>query len=117
MASCTHRSHTLSPGAPFLRVNFSELPLTAVSLHQKGQVILAKGEELLVLSRFRSSVRLLADDCVLYRNIHSLQDCLTLQEDLTSLGQMKADWQMKLNVAKCHSMRAQELEVLSLNRF
>ena len=53
----------------------------------------------------RSSVCLLADDCVLYRNIHSLQDCLTLQEDLTSLGQWEADWQMKFNVAKCHSMR------------
>ena len=53
----------------------------------------------------RSSVRLLTDDCVLYRNIHSLQDCLTLQEDLTSLGQWEADWQMKFNVAKCHSMR------------
>ena len=35
-----------------------------------------------------SSVRLFADDCVLYRNIYSIQDCLTLQEDLTSLGQM-----------------------------
>ena len=53
----------------------------------------------------RSSVRLFADDCVLYRNIHSRQDCLTLQEDLTSLGQWEADWQMKFNVAKCHSMR------------
>ena len=53
----------------------------------------------------RSSVRLFADDCGLYRNIHSLQDCLTLQEDLTSLGQWEADWQMKFNVAKCHSMR------------
>ena len=53
----------------------------------------------------RSSVRLFADDCVLYRNIHSLQDCLTLQEDLTSLGQWEANWQMKFNVAKCHSMR------------
>ena len=53
----------------------------------------------------RSSVRLFADDCVLYRNIHSLQDCLTLQEDLTSLGQWEADWQMKFYVAKCHSMR------------
>ena len=28
-----------------------------------------------------------------------------LQEDLTSLGQWEADWQMKFNVAKCHSMR------------
>ena len=53
----------------------------------------------------RSSVRLFADDCVLYRNIHSLQDCLTLQEDLASLGQWEADWQMKFNAAKCHSMR------------
>ena len=45
------------------------------------------------------------DEPVLYRNIYSIKDCLTLQEDLTSLGQWEADWQMKLNVAKCHSMR------------
>ena len=54
----------------------------------------------------RSSVRLFAEDCVLYRNIYSIQVCLILQEDLTSLiGQWEADWQMKFNVAKCHSMR------------
>ena len=53
----------------------------------------------------RSSVRLFPDNCVLYRNIHSIQDCFILQEDLTSLGQWEADWQMKFNVAKCHSMR------------
>ena len=53
----------------------------------------------------RSSVCLFAEDCVLYRNIHSIQDCFILQEDLTSLGQSEADWQMKFNVAKCHSMR------------
>ena len=29
---------------------------------------------------------------------------MALQEDLTSLGQWEADWQMKFNVAKCHSM-------------
>ena len=46
-----------------------------------------------------------AHDCVLYRNIHSLQDCLILQEDLDSLGLWEADWQMKFKVAKCHSMR------------
>ena len=44
----------------------------------------------------RSSVRLFADDCLLYGNTHSLQNCLTLQEDLTSLGQWEADWQMEL---------------------
>ena len=53
----------------------------------------------------RSSVRLFADDRVLYRNIHLIQDCLTLQEDLTSLGQWEANRHMKFNVVKCHSMR------------
>ena len=53
----------------------------------------------------KSSVRLFADDCVLYRNIQSLQDCLILQKDLDSLGLWEADWQMKFNVAKCNSMR------------
>ena len=52
----------------------------------------------------KSSVCLFADDCVLYRNIHSLQDCLILQEDLDSLWLWEADWQMKFNVAKCYSM-------------
>ena len=53
----------------------------------------------------KSSVCLFADDCVLYRNIHSLQDCLILQEDLDSLGLWEADWQRKFSVAKCHFMR------------
>ena len=53
----------------------------------------------------RSSVHLFTDDCVLYRNIYSIQDCFILQEDLTSLGQWEANLQMKFNVAKCHSMR------------
>ena len=53
----------------------------------------------------KSLVRLFADDCVLYRNIHSLQDCLILKEDLGSLALWEADWQIKLNVAKCHSIR------------
>ena len=53
----------------------------------------------------RLSVRLFADDCVLYRNIKTLTDCQILQDDLNSLGQWETDWQMKFNVAKCHSMR------------
>ena len=53
----------------------------------------------------RSSVRLFADDCVLYRNIEYPTDCQILQDDLNSLAQWEADWQMKFNVAKCHSMR------------
>ena len=53
----------------------------------------------------RSSVRLFANDCVLYRNIKSPIDCQILQVDLNSLAQWETDWQMKFNVAKCHSMR------------
>ena len=47
---------------------------------------------------------LITDDCVQYRDIHSLQDCLILQEDITGFGQWEADWKMKFNVAKCHTM-------------
>ena len=55
----------------------------------------------------RSSVCLFADDCVLYRNINSLTltDCQILQDDLNSLALWETDWQMKFNVAKCHSVR------------
>ena len=53
----------------------------------------------------KSSVHLFADDCVRYRNVHSLQDCLILQEGLTNLGQWEANWQMKFIVAKCQYMR------------
>ena len=45
----------------------------------------------------RSSVRLFADDCVLYRNIESPTDCQILQDDLNSLAQWEADWQMKFH--------------------
>ena len=43
------------------------------------------------LPDIRSFVHLFADDCVLYRNIYSIQECLTMREDLTSLGPWEAD--------------------------
>ena len=63
----------------------------------------------------RSSVRLLADNCILYRNIYSIQDCLTLQEDLTSLirtmGSRLANeiqcGQMSLHESDWHQQQAQ----------
>ena len=57
----------------------------------------------------RSSVRLFADDCVLYRNVKSSLDCQILQDDLNSLAKWEMDWQMKFNVSKCHSMRVTRL--------
>ena len=57
----------------------------------------------------RSSVRLFADVCVLYRNIKSPLECQILQDDLNSLAKWELDWQMEFNVSKCHSMRVTRL--------
>ena len=57
----------------------------------------------------RSSVRLFADDYVLYRNIKSPLDCQILQDDLNSWAKWEMDWQMKFNVSKCHSTRVTRL--------
>ena len=52
-----------------------------------------------------STVRLFADDCVLYRNIRGSEDQQLLQDDLEKLALWEEAWLMKFNVAKCHSMR------------
>ena len=52
-----------------------------------------------------STVRLFADDCVLYRNIRRSVDQQILQNDLNILAQWVEAWLMKVNVAKCHSLR------------
>ena len=57
----------------------------------------------------KSSVRLFADDCVLYRNINSPLYCQILQDDLNSLAKWEMDWQMKFNVSKYNSMRVTRL--------
>ena len=58
----------------------------------------------------RSSVRLFADDCVLYRNITSPLDCLNLQDDLNSLVQLEMGQSaLEINVSKCRSMRMTRL--------
>ena len=65
----------------------------------------------------RSSVRLFADDCVLYRNIKSPIDCKILEDDLKSLVQWETDCQTKFNVAKCHSLRVTRHLFLSIYRY
>ena len=52
-----------------------------------------------------SSVRLFADDCVLYRNISSQSDCEILQNDLNQLQKWEQTWLMSFNVSKCEVMR------------
>jgi hypothetical protein len=52
-----------------------------------------------------STVRLFADDCLLYRAIHSMQDHIALQEDLKKLEGWAKEWGMRFNARKCYTMQ------------
>ena len=52
-----------------------------------------------------STVRLFADDCVLYREIKNEFDSHELQKDLNRLAQWEHDWQMHFNTQKCFVLR------------
>ena len=52
-----------------------------------------------------STVRLFADDCLLYRNINTTHDAETLQEDIDKLQTWEAAWLMEFNPDKCEIIR------------
>ena len=49
-------------------------------------------------------IRLFADDALVYRNINSHEDVITLQEDLDKLTAWADTWCMSFNVDKCYVM-------------
>ena len=51
-----------------------------------------------------SQTRLFADDCTVFREICSTQDCSTLQADLGTLFAWTQKWQLTLNTSKCKVM-------------
>ena len=51
--------------------------------------------------KMSSTVRLFADDAIMYLTIQTQQDAAHLQEDLNILGNWAADWKMELNTQKC----------------
>ena len=53
-----------------------------------------------------STVRLFADDCIIYRPIRSKIDTELLQSDLDSVGSWEKTWLMQFNAEKCFTMRA-----------
>ena len=55
-------------------------------------------------SILHSSVKLFADECILYKAIHSPADTVKLQEDLCALQDWQHRWLMKLNASKCFVM-------------
>ena len=52
----------------------------------------------------QSTVRLFADDCLMYRPISNQRDHMQLQEDLRSLESWAATWGMRFNAKKCYVM-------------
>jgi len=48
-----------------------------------------------------SNIRLFAD-YIIYRSIGSDDDCRTLQNDIDKIAVWERDWQMSLNISKCH---------------
>ncbi len=53
----------------------------------------------------KSSIRLFADDCAIFRVITCKQDCDGLQADLNRLYHWTQLWQLSLNQSKCKAMR------------
>ena len=53
-------------------------------------------------STVSSQVRLFADDCLLYREINTFKDHLSLQKDLKSLEEWADTWGMRFNATKCY---------------
>ena len=81
--------------------------LKAMDSHYQVDLVLldfSKAFDTVAHSNIASSIRLFADDCVLYRVIKSPQDHLSLQQNLNQLVQWADTWQMKLNIGKCVTM-------------
>lgn len=51
-----------------------------------------------------STIRMFADDCILYRTINCINDSHRLQQDLDKFSSWSKDWQIDLNAPKCSSM-------------
>ena len=52
-----------------------------------------------------STIKLFADDCLLFLTIKSDEDTSKLQEDLNNLNELSNLWQMQLNAKKCYTLR------------
>ena len=57
-----------------------------------------------ISNSIRSNLRLFADDCVLYKEVATQQDCQILQQDLHLLSHWSTNWQLSFNVSKCYHL-------------
>ena len=57
-----------------------------------------------------STLRMFADDCLLYKTIRSPQDAIDLQQDLFAMQTWEDTWLMRFNISKCFVMRILEIQ-------
>ena len=57
-----------------------------------------------------STVRLFADDTLMYLTFHNSSDCIKLQEDLNNLVRWESDWQISFHPEKCEVIHITEKE-------
>ena len=55
-------------------------------------------------SKISSTIRLYADDVILYMEINSEEDIMILQTDLSIIASWAQDWLMSLNLSKCENL-------------
>ena len=62
-----------------------------------------------VLDCKTTSVRLFADDAIIYRPVPSFQDSQVLQDQLNKVANWANSWQLYFNVAKCSATSVQSI--------
>ena len=58
-----------------------------------------------IISDIESKIRLVADDCVFYREIKNKEDALKLQKDIDLIGSWAKKWGMRFQPVKCNMMQ------------
>jgi hypothetical protein len=66
-----------------------------------------------IWENMESTVRLFADDCVIYRKIMSKRDMKKLQDDLDRLGVWAKENGMKINPGKSKAIRFKKLGLMT----
>ena len=97
-------------------------PVPVLSCVLQGSVLARAGHVPIFINdlpeTIRSSVRLFADDCVLFRNIKSPMDCQMFQDGLNSLAQWETDWHPHDNQIKFdYSLHQQNCEQVQSTKY
>ena len=56
----------------------------------------------------KNTIKLFADDCKVYKPISTVDDCVSLQDDLNSICAWTRNWQLAFNKDKCVVLRVRK---------